>query len=44
MKKFAALLISTVLAASSTAVFAHGGRTDAQGCHIDHRTGIKHCH
>ncbi len=25
-------------------VFAHSGGTDRDGCHIDHRTGIRHCH
>ncbi|WP_454766469.1 YHYH domain-containing protein [Cupriavidus campinensis] len=23
---------------------AHSGGTDAQGCHVDHKTGIRHCH
>lgn len=44
MKKIATLLISAVLAAGSAAVFAHSGGTDAQGCHIDHKTGVRHCH
>jgi hypothetical protein len=23
---------------------ANSGGTDKQGCHVDHKTGIKHCH
>lgn len=40
MKKltFALLLLST------TNAFAHGGRTDASGCHTEKATGIYHCH
>lgn len=22
----------------------HGGRTDKNGCHVDRKTGIRHCH
>lgn len=40
MKAFFALAI--VVAASLAQ--AHSGGTDAQGCHIDHRTGVRHCH
>jgi hypothetical protein len=25
-------------------VVAHSGGTDQNGCHIDHKTGIRHCH
>ncbi|WP_227461464.1 YHYH domain-containing protein [Cupriavidus pauculus] len=25
-------------------MWAHSGGTDSQGCHIDHKTGIRHCH
>lgn len=40
MKKltFAILLLST------TNAFAHGGRTNASGCHTEKATGIYHCH
>ncbi|WP_348529716.1 MULTISPECIES: YHYH domain-containing protein [unclassified Mesorhizobium] len=24
--------------------FAHGGGTDANGCHTNHKTGEYHCH
>lgn len=23
---------------------AHSGGTDKNGCHMDHKTGIRHCH
>jgi len=23
---------------------AHSGRTDKHGCHVDRKTGIRHCH
>jgi len=23
---------------------AHSGRTDKNGCHMDRKTGIRHCH
>ncbi|MFT3815449.1 MAG: YHYH domain-containing protein [Acidovorax sp.] len=32
-------IIALILAA-----FAHSGGTDSQGCHVDHRTGVRHCH
>lgn len=40
MKKltFALLLLST------TNAFAHGGKTNANGCHTEKSTGIYHCH
>ncbi|MCG5263359.1 MULTISPECIES: YHYH domain-containing protein [Burkholderiaceae] len=25
-------------------MWAHSGGTDSQGCHMDHKTGIRHCH
>lgn len=25
-------------------VNAHSGRTDGNGCHVDRKTGIRHCH
>lgn len=42
MKKL--ILILSLLAAVPVTVYAHSGGTDAMGCHIDHRTGIRHCH
>lgn len=44
MKKLATLLIGAVLAAGSLPAMAHSGGTDQVGCHIDHSTGIRHCH
>jgi hypothetical protein len=41
MKK---LIAAIALAALSSALFAHGGGTNSQGCHVDHRTGVYHCH
>jgi hypothetical protein len=41
MKKL--ILIATI-ALASTVAYAHSGGTDASGCHLDHRTGIYHCH
>lgn len=38
-----ALLIAAALLASAT-VMAHSGGTDKQGCHVESRTGIRHCH
>lgn len=40
MRMIAAALL--VLAAGS--VYAHGGGTDAMGCHLNHKTGVYHCH
>lgn len=37
-----AVLIAALCAAP--AVYAHGGRTDGQGCHHDRRNGGYHCH
>ena len=42
MKKIVLTLF--VLAASTAAVFAHSGGTDAKGCHHDHIHGGYHCH
>jgi hypothetical protein len=36
------LLLLTFLL--STNLFAHGGRTNINGCHIDRSTNIEHCH
>jgi hypothetical protein len=29
---------------ASAAAMAHSGGTDSQGCHVDSRTGLRHCH
>ncbi|MFC0669442.1 YHYH domain-containing protein [Azotobacter chroococcum] len=44
MKKLITLLISAILATGTAAALAHSGGTDAQGCHVDRRSGVKHCH
>lgn len=28
----------------SAMAMAHSGGTNSQGCHLDHSTGIYHCH
>lgn len=40
MKK--ALVVAFALIAGLA--HAHSGGTDRQGCHVDHSTGIRHCH
>jgi len=30
--------------AFTTNAFAHSGGTDANGCHMNHKTGVYHCH
>ena len=46
MKKLGALLASVLLLvlAATPAAWSHPGRTDAQGCHTDKKTGEYHCH
>lgn len=38
------MIWAIVLAGSFGAVWAHGGGTDAQGCHTNRKTGDYHCH
>ena len=38
------VLFALILAASSAVAFAHSGGTDKNGCHVDSRTGTRHCH
>ena len=40
MKTFLVLLVLMF----AVPAFAHSGGTDQWGCHIDHKTGIRHCH
>ncbi|MGH8029801.1 MAG: excalibur calcium-binding domain-containing protein [Arenimonas sp.] len=35
---------AVALALSPPVTFAHGGGTDANGCHTNHKTGDYHCH
>jgi hypothetical protein len=46
MKKYPikVLFALAVFALLSTTAIAHSGGTDAQGCHVDSRTGVRHCH
>jgi hypothetical protein len=45
MKKLSKLLAGAILAVTFAApVLAHSGGTDASGCHLNHKTGIYHCH
>lgn len=37
-------VIAIIIAAASLTAYAHSGGTDSQGCHVDHRTGLRHCH
>lgn len=41
MKKILIFIAMTVI---STIAAAHSGGTDANGCHMDHKTGSWHCH
>ncbi|MHC6052213.1 YHYH domain-containing protein [Ralstonia solanacearum] len=44
MKKLTMAAIAVALLTVCGMAGAHSGGTDAQGCHIDHKTGIRHCH
>jgi hypothetical protein len=41
MKK---IIVAVVLTSIYALVSAHSGGTDIYGCHIDHSTGLRHCH
>ena len=41
MKKF---VIAVAVMMMSAGVWAHSGGTDSNGCHVDHKTGARHCH
>lgn len=41
MKKALAVI---ALFSFSAVVLAHSGGTDSKGCHMDHKTGVYHCH
>lgn len=43
MKKIFALSFMLVVGLS-VFLMAHSGGTDSFGCHVDHSTGIRHCH
>lgn len=44
MKKLTFTAVVVALPAAWGLANAHSGGTDAQGCHVDHKTGIRHCH
>lgn len=45
MHKYALAAVAVIFAALSAApAFAHGGGLDRDGCHVDRRTDVKHCH
>ena len=45
MKKvFLFLAVVGIFVVSAMSAYAHSGRTNAYGCHWDHRTGTYHCH
>lgn len=37
-------LIAVLFVIASSVVLAHSGGTDKAGCHMDHSTGVYHCH
>jgi len=39
-----AILTGLVMLMASTLAMAHSGGTDSQGCHVDSKTGQRHCH
>lgn len=41
MKKVIAVVCTVLMSCS---VWAHSGGTDSNGCHVDHKTGVRHCH
>ena len=41
MKK---LIIALAMLLAGSAVLAHSGGTDSAGCHLNHKTGVYHCH
>lgn len=43
MKTFLAIVTLALISISGSA-FAHGGGTNAEGCHLNHKTGVYHCH
>jgi hypothetical protein len=43
MRKILSIVMLTMLL-STFVSFSHGGRTDGNGCHVDRKTGTRHCH
>ena len=44
MSRIIAALVCISLISSPSALYAHGGGLDANGCHIDNSTSTTHCH
>lgn len=44
MKAFVVVALLATFIGGAASVYAHSGGTDRFGCHVDRRTGIKHCH
>ncbi len=44
MKNIILVIAASIFAIGGTAAFAHSGGTDPYGCHMDHSTGVRHCH
>ena len=42
--KFLAMSILALSLSSYEVAYAHGGRTAADGCHMDRKAGARHCH
>ncbi|MBP9477192.1 MAG: YHYH domain-containing protein [Sebaldella sp.] len=38
------ILVTVLLLILSSMSFSHGGRTDKNGCHVEKKTGERHCH
>ena len=36
--------IALVIVLAAGWAHAHSGGTDSYGCHVDHKTGYRHCH
>lgn len=44
MTKMIGAVLVAVMLLTSVAASAHGGRTDKNGCHMERKTGTRHCH
>ncbi|MQU91744.1 YHYH domain-containing protein [Sinorhizobium meliloti] len=44
MRIISILQIIVIALLTANSAFAHGGGTDDNGCHTNHKTGQYHCH
>lgn len=44
LKTCLSFLFLGFLLIAGTEALAHSGGTDSMGCHMDHKTGVYHCH